>query len=253
MTILSAQTIRAKNSLWLKKHHPEQALIIRPWEPNSKQALGMSYGLSSCGYDIRAGQIDRLHVSSSSGAHKKLPVGHPAQSYTMKPGEFLLCSSLEYMELPHDVCGKVLDKSTLARQGLALQNTILEPGWRGHITLELSNHSALPIRIRVGQPIGQVVFEFLDQPTDRPYRGKYQDQAAEPVPAILVPDEVDGAPPRALRGAEEGTHGDESGGVQEAVSDVVAKQPRQLCGICQAEVGSQAWEHCITCATYGRV
>lgn len=188
MTILSAQTIHARA---LRKTHspakPIYDLRIIPFERESKTAYGMSYGLSSCGYDIRVGVIDRHSYLDSMRTGKPLEECH-AQEWVLRPGDFLLCSSLEYMELPNDLCGKVHDKSTLARQGLALQNTILEPGWRGYITLELSNHSSRPIPIRVGQPIAQVLFELLDQPTTRPYRGKYQDQAARPVHSILVPD-----------------------------------------------------------------
>lgn len=185
MTVLSAQTIAHRIGYG--------DLLIRPFEDQAKQALGMSYGLSSCGYDIRVGKIDRKkrkqrYASSNPDYNTWIDV----ESWPLQPGEFLLCASLEYMELPNDICGKVHDKSTLARQGLALQNTILEPGWRGYITLELSNHSAKSISIRVGQPIAQVVFELLDAPTVLPYVGKYQDQRDEPVPAILVADEVSG-------------------------------------------------------------
>lgn len=187
MTILSAQTIALRvHSGRYTSLEDSFALLIRPYEPKAKQALGMSYGLSSCGYDIRVGKINKWVRKSASSTLKGPNKLEPVEAYNLKPGEFLLCSSLEYMELPHDLCGKVHDKSTLARQGLALQNTILEPGWRGFITLELSNHSSRPISIRAGQPIAQVVFELLDKPTILPYVGKYQDQKDEPVSAIFT-------------------------------------------------------------------
>lgn len=173
MTILSAQSIRRRVSNWCEYRFASTVrpgLCIKPFEAEAKKEYGMSYGLSSCGYDIRLGRIGR-------GDKVRL------DSYKMDPGEFLLCSSLEYFELPHDLCARVLDKSTWARQGLALQNTICEPGWRGHITLELSNHSNSSIRIHLGQPIAQVLFEMLDAPTELPYKGKYQDQGDEVVSA----------------------------------------------------------------------
>lgn len=151
--ILSAQSIRMR-----------LCDSIRPFS-ESKQALGMSYGLSHAGYDIRLGSFN-------------LPA---LESVVLRPNEFILVSSLEWMSIPNDIIGRVHDKSTLARHGLALQNTILEPGWFGHITLEISNHSAGPYWLRKGQPIAQVIFELLDQPTERPYKGKYQDQPNEPV------------------------------------------------------------------------
>lgn len=189
MTILSAQSIRdrvqdterliqmGKQLKWgfNQKPDPKHALVIRPFEPVAKQTLGMSYGLGSCGYDIRLGKIG---LEGSYTAAER-------QGYNLKPGEFILCSALEYMEIPHDLCPHIVDKSTLARQGLAVQNTVGEPGWRGYLTLELSNHSSRSISLRVGQPIAQIQFHTLDQPTDTPYVGKYQDQPDRPVEAIL--------------------------------------------------------------------
>jgi dCTP deaminase len=75
---------------------------------------------------------------------------------------------------------RVLDKSTLVRQGITVQNTIAEPGWRGHLTLEVVNHTRSHIVIPVGAPIAQVVFETLDEPTLQPYEGKYQAQERGP-------------------------------------------------------------------------
>lgn len=85
--------------------------------------------------------------------------------------------------MPIDLLGRVADKSTLARRGLAVQNTIIEPGWRGYLTLELSNHGRDAIEIVAGMPIAQIIFDVLDEPAERPYAGKYQDQRAGAVPA----------------------------------------------------------------------
>lgn len=186
MTVLSAQTIQARvesdymgsSGFYLGK------LEITPFEPKSKQFQGMSYGLSVAGYDIRIGKIDRTQPASGE---KFTPNGPrtPAQSFLVKPMDFVLLSSLERIKLPPDIIAFVHDKSTLARKGLALQNTVIEPGWEGYITLELSNHGTEHIRILVGQPIAQLVFHYLDQPTDRPYKGKYQNQPDRPVGPIL--------------------------------------------------------------------
>jgi len=122
---------------------------------------GASYGLSACGYDIRIKQDLWLW-----------PIG------------YRLASSVERFQMPADVCGFVCDKSTLARRGIAVQNTFVEPGWEGWLTLELTNHGLLPVRIHAGQPIAQVVFARLEAATVAPYRGKYQDQPDRPVAAI---------------------------------------------------------------------
>ncbi len=165
MSVLSAQTIRQR------VNHPighVRSLQIDPFS-ESKQTLGMSYGLSVCGYDIRLGRF---------------PLSNLQESLTLRPGDFILCSSLERVQLPRDLVGVVHDKSTLARRGLALQNTVLEPGWGGYITLELSNHGIQKIGLIRGMPIAQILFHQLDQPTEAPYVGKYQDQPDRPVESI---------------------------------------------------------------------
>ncbi len=104
------------------------------------------------------------------------------------PQSAVLASTLEHFDMPTDVLGKVADKSTWARMFLAVQNTIVEPGWRGCLTLELSNHGHREIRLKAGMPIAQIILHQLDQPTEQPYAGKYQDQRAGAVAAILERD-----------------------------------------------------------------
>jgi len=81
------------------------------------------------------------------------------------------------------VVGIVHDKSSLARRGLAAQNTVLEPGWRGFLTLELTNHGTKPIRLEAGQPIAQILFHTVTGVVE-PYSGKYQDQGQGPQPHL---------------------------------------------------------------------
>lgn len=136
--------------------------IITPFVLRTVHGVGASYGLSSCGYDIRI-----------------------KQTLFLRPGSFRLASTVERFAMPDDVAAVVHDKSTLARLGIALQNTFIEPGWRGWLTLEITNHGGRYVRLEAGQPIAQVVFHSLDQSCGRPYgAGKYQDQADCPVGAI---------------------------------------------------------------------
>ena len=84
--------------------------------------------------------------------------------------------------MPFDVLGVVHDKSSWVRKGICVQNTIIDPGWCGFLTLELTNHwsNTRPCTIRAGTPIAQVVFHRLDQATELPYSGKYQNQERGP-------------------------------------------------------------------------
>lgn len=124
---------------------------------------GFSYGLTECGYDIRI-----------------------AEDVTMFLGRrFVLAHAMEYFHLPNHLMGRVLNKSTWARLGIdASMTTNIEPGWRGFLTLELRYSGILPIHIPKGVGIAQVIFERISEPSC--YSGKYQDQGAKPVPAILA-------------------------------------------------------------------
>ena len=148
---LSAQTISRLN-------------LLTPLVPQVK-FRGTSYGLSACGYDVRIREGFVLHA-----------------------GEFRLASTVERFTMPDNVCGVVHDKSTWARLGIAVQNTVIEPGWCGWLTMELTNHSSEDVSIYKGVGIAQVLFYFLDQPTNIPYRGKYQDQRLGIQPALLEHD-----------------------------------------------------------------
>lgn len=148
MTVLSGQTIRRRG-------------IITPFCERTR-AHGMTFGLGPAGYDVRI-----------------------AETFQLAPGAAKLASTLERFEMPRDVLGEVKDKSTWARTFLAIQNTVIEPGWRGFLTLELTNHGPRHIDFVYGMPIAQIVFSLLDHATDAPYSGKYQDQPPGAVAPIF--------------------------------------------------------------------
>lgn len=186
MTVLSGQTIRRMG-------------IFTPFaERYRHEASGTTGGLGPAGYDV-----------------------HVREDLTLPPGGFALASTVEHFDLPADILAEIKDKSTLARRGLDVKNTVAEPGWRGYLTLELTNNhppwqvplhaifamadtkdwavrgrcfdclrreetsynAAHSIILFAGQPIAQVVLKRCDQPVERPYDGRYQDQPARPVPA----------------------------------------------------------------------
>jgi dCTP deaminase len=122
---------------------------------------GVSHGLSEAGYDIRIQQNMILHPFS----------------------RFRLASSIEHFDMPDDLVAIVHDKSTWARRGLSVFNTVIEPGWKGYLTLELVYHRWIPLRIPAGAGIAQVIFHKTAERAA--YNGKYQDQAARPIKAIL--------------------------------------------------------------------
>lgn len=91
--------------------------------------------------------------------------------FVLHPGQFVLGTTLERIAVPDDVLGKLEGKSTLGRLGLMIHSTAgyVDPGWDGEITLELSNVATLPIVLHPGMRIGQMSFERMTSPAERPY------------------------------------------------------------------------------------
>ena len=130
-----------------------------------------SYGLSEAGYDIRIKQDvvfergQRVWVDGVFG-----------------DGNFTLASTIEEFQMPTDMVGVVHDKSTWARKGLSVFNTVIEPGFFGGLTLELVYHGHGELHIPAGSGIAQVL--FYETKENASYCGKYQNQSTDPTPAI---------------------------------------------------------------------
>lgn len=142
-----------------------QAAPIKDMLDSKQRFNGISYGLSEAGYDIRVKQ--------------DLNFGH--MTLWGKAARFQLASAIEEFQMPDNLVAIVHDKSSLARQGVSVFNTVIEPGWKGFLTLEIVYHGNSPIRIPAGTGIAQVIFHQVKEPAS--YDGKYQNQADMPVAA----------------------------------------------------------------------
>lgn len=133
----------------------------------------MTAGLGSFGYDL---QLD-FGVDEFRNPIEEILVPDDCKIINV--------AAIEHFQMPNNVGGLVCDKSTWARfpKGLVVQNTVIEPGWHGFLTIEISNQGPKPIILKREMPIAQVIFCFLDEPTDLPYEGKYQNQAPGPQPS----------------------------------------------------------------------
>ena len=159
MSVLSHQSIK-------------KADILRPFcERTIYEDTNLSYGCSAASYDIRLAEDIYLHE-----------------------GLVTLASALEHFTMPDNVCGVVHDKSSLARAGILVQNTFIDPGWKGYLTLEITYHllhswkrgdeqitqgrqlDNKKLYLGAGTPIAQIVFHYLDEQTEQPYSGQYQNQ-----------------------------------------------------------------------------
>lgn len=150
------------------------------------RAHGVSHGLAEVGYDIRIKQdiIFRPPLYHFLGNQIQGAVHQVGLYEPEKPGNFCLASALEEFDMPTHLMGIVHDKSTWARQGLSVFNTVIEPGFRGGLTLELVYHGQNTLRIPAGSGIAQVVFHQIVQPAQ--YVGKYQNQSMDPVASIFA-------------------------------------------------------------------
>lgn len=95
----------------------------------------------------------------------------PEEGFILHPGEFVLGSTFEQVTLPDDIAARLEGKSSLGRLGLLTHSTagFIDPGFSGHVTLELSNMATLPIRLWPGMKIGQLCFFRLSSPAEKPY------------------------------------------------------------------------------------
>lgn len=164
MMILSDKTIMTM----LENH----TLSIEPLEKEQIQPASV---------DIRLGRTFSMIEDSSAGI---LPLDSQvtyktitADTYLLLPGQFVLASTMEYVELPDNLTAFVEGRSSLGRLGLFIQNAgWVDPGFKGEITLELFNANRCAIELRSGRRVGQLVFAKMDDTALHPYRGKYQGQ-----------------------------------------------------------------------------
>lgn len=146
-------------------------VVLEPYDPAMIQPSSV---------DVRIDRLFRLFDNH------KYPVIDPAQeqpeltrlievergeAFVLHPGEFVLASTYEVVTLPDDVAARLEGKSSLGRLGLITHSTagFIDPGFSGHVTLELSNVATLPIKLWPGMKIGQLCFFRLTSAAEHPY------------------------------------------------------------------------------------
>lgn len=183
-----------KPDRWIRQMSLDHEMIV-PFEESFIGHGVISYGLSSYGYDLRIGSKFKVftNVYGSVVDPKNLDprafVDIESNSYIdIPPNSFALAFSVEYFKIPCNVACIVLGKSTYARCGIIANFTPLEPGWEGHVTIELSNSTPLPARIYAHEGIAQVLFFESDEKCEQSYadkRGKYQGQRGITLPRVI--------------------------------------------------------------------
>lgn len=169
MTIISGQTIRERKIID-PNYFEERQKVVDPY------GMTTTLGLGPAGYDL---SLDEIDVTKGI-----VLADLDSLTWIIQPGAFALASAREPINMPADLIGTVHDKSSWARRGLTVQNTVVEPGWRGYLTLELKNIGNEMLFLTHGSGICQLLFHSLDAPAERPYEGKYQDQSQGPQEAL---------------------------------------------------------------------
>lgn len=156
---------------------------LDPWSPEMVQPSSI---------DVRLDRWFRIfenhrypHIDPSQDQPELTRMVEPVddEPFILHPGEFVLGSTFERVSLPDDVAARLEGKSSLGRLGLLTHSTagFIDPGFSGHVTLELSNVATLPIKLWPGMKIGQLCFFALSSPAEQPYGShgygsRYQDQ-----------------------------------------------------------------------------
>lgn len=181
---------------WIRRMSQEQGMI-EPFVEKQKSKNVISYGLSSYGYDARAADefmiftnvdnaiVDPKNFSNQSFVERKTDV------CVIPPNSFVLTRTVEYFRIPEDVLVVCLGKSTYARCGLIVNVTPLEPGWEGHVTLEISNTTPLPAKVYANEGVTQFLFFKGSSPCEVSYAarsGKYMGQRGVTLPRVANND-----------------------------------------------------------------
>jgi len=168
--------------------------MIEPFMAQQVREEVVSYGLSSFGYDMRVAGEFRVFtpniynsVVDPKRIDERAMVEYDVDDHILiPPNSYVLGRSVEYFRMPNEVLALVVGKSTYARSGIIVNVTPLEPGWEGHVTIEISNATPLPAKVYADEGIAQVVFLRGEAPdvsyADR--EGKYQHQEGITLPRL---------------------------------------------------------------------
>ena len=177
---------------WQIQKLAEEERMIEPFVAEQVRGGAISFGLSSFGYDMRIAEEFRIFTANAWNTivdpkeidSRALTLYESSDPIFIPPNSYALGRSVEYYRIPRNVVCVVLGKSTYARSGIIVNVTPLEPGWHGHVTIEISNATSLPAKVYPNEGIAQVLFFEGEAPRvsygDK--EGKYQGQTGITLP-----------------------------------------------------------------------
>ena len=146
-------------------------VVLDPWDPGMVQPSSVDVRLDKYFRLFDNHKYQVIDPAQDQPDLTRLVEVDPKDGFVLHPGEFVLGSTLEAVTLPDDLAARVEGKSSLGRLGLLTHATagFVDPGFSGHVTLELSNVATLPIMLWPGMKIGQLCFIRLSSPAENPY------------------------------------------------------------------------------------
>ena len=158
-------------------------IVIDPFDASLMQPASVDVRVDRLFRVFRNSRYPYIDVKREQEGLTELVQIDGSEPFILHPGEFVLGSTLERVTLPDDLVARLEGKSSLGRLGLLIHSTagFIDPGWDGHVTLELSNVANLPITIYAEMKIGQLSFVQMSEPAEQPYGSsglgsKYQGQ-----------------------------------------------------------------------------
>jgi dCTP deaminase len=158
-------------------------LVIHPLEDDQIKQEGARMGrqIQPASVDLRLGshflKLDEHNIPYIDLENPAKYISFEKDEIILPPHSFILATTMEYVRLPNNLTAFVEGRSSIGRMGLFIQNAgWVDPGFEGEITLELYNANQLPIRLKSGRRVCQLVFAQMDQEAFYPYQGKYQGQ-----------------------------------------------------------------------------
>jgi dCTP deaminase len=146
-------------------------VVLDPWDPTMVQPSSVDVRLDRYFRLFDNHKYAVIDPAADQPDLTRLVEVDPQEAFVLHPGEFVLGSVYELVTLPDDVAARVEGKSSLGRLGLLTHATagFIDPGFTGHVTLELSNVATLPIKLWPGMKIGQLCLFRLSSPAEHPY------------------------------------------------------------------------------------
>jgi dCTP deaminase len=168
---LPAMTSSVLSDGTIRRLVDEGRLRIAPWDPAMVQPASIDLRLGRSFRVFHNHKLPAIDLAEPPQGVTELVEIAEDQSFVIHPGEFVLGTTSEWVELPNDIVARIEGKSSLGRLGLIVHATagFVDPGFKGTLTLEITNLTRVPIVLWPGKPIAQLSFMTLDRPAERPY------------------------------------------------------------------------------------